>query len=258
MEFGSASSTFVTAPPPRLVGVTDDVAKTVVQPANGAESSSAGDRGLERRDTFTPSGRRPALEVEPTQAPEEADDPTAPRGKNGQPLSEAEQDQVEQLEARDREVRAHEMAHKNAAGQYATSGPTYTYQTGPDGQRYAVGGSVGIDLSPEETPEQTIEKMAVVRRAALAPAEPSSQDRKVAAQAAQIAMEARQEKLREEQAEAEDVKTDASGAAQSVDEAGSATASDGSTAGRTGDAASPTPSPKRAGFLERRPLDLYA
>jgi len=129
-------------------------------------------------------------------------DAGTPTGTDGEPLSEAEQKQVEELKQRDREVRQHEQAHKAAAGQYATSGPTYSYQTGPDGKRYAVGGSVGIDLSPEDTPEATIQKMAVVRRAAMAPAEPSSQDRAVAAQASQIASEARQELARERAADA--------------------------------------------------------
>ena len=119
---------------------------------------------------------------------------TTERAADGEPLTEAEQDQVEQLRARDREVRAHEMAHKAAAGGYARGGPTYSYQQGPDGKRYAVGGSVNIDVSPVPgDPQATIQKMAVVRRAALAPAEPSSQDRKVAAQASQTAATARQE-----------------------------------------------------------------
>lgn len=90
-----------------------------------------------------------------------------------------EQEMVKELQARDREVRAHETAHLAAGGQYA-SGPTYTYQTGPDGKRYAIGGEVQIDTSPEKTPEETIRKMDLVKRAALAPAEPSAQDVRVA------------------------------------------------------------------------------
>lgn len=141
----------------------------------------------------------------------ELSDASTGRKPNGEPLTDAEQKQVEQLRERDREVRAHEQAHKNAAGQYATSGPTYEYQQGPDGKRYAVGGSVGIDLSEEETPEETIQKMQVVRRAALAPAEPSSQDRKVAAQATQIAQEAQAE-LAQERTTERDGETDSSNA----------------------------------------------
>ena len=96
-------------------------------------------------------------------------------------LSEEEQAQVDQLRDRDREVRAHEQAHATVGGQYAGA-PSYTYQTGPDNQRYAVGGEVAIDVSPVEgDPEATIDKMSIVIAAALAPAEPSPQDRKVAA-----------------------------------------------------------------------------
>lgn len=98
-------------------------------------------------------------------------------------LTEEEQAVVRELRARDREVRAHEQAHAAVGGQYAGS-PTYEYQTGPDGQRYAVGGEVSIDTAPVDgDPEATIEKMEQVKAAALAPAEPSAQDRKVAASA---------------------------------------------------------------------------
>ena len=96
-------------------------------------------------------------------------------------LTEAEREMVQELGARDREVRRHEEAHARVGGQYAGQ-PSYTYQTGPDGKRYAIGGEVPIDVAPvPDDPEATIEKMEVVKRAALAPAEPSSADRRVAA-----------------------------------------------------------------------------
>lgn len=96
-------------------------------------------------------------------------------------LSPEAQRVVDDLRARDREVRDHEQAHKRVGGAYASE-PTYTYQTGPDGKRYAVGGEVRIDASPvADNPEATIQKMEIVKAAALAPAEPSSADRKVAA-----------------------------------------------------------------------------
>lgn len=94
-----------------------------------------------------------------------------------------EQDLIRELSNRDREVRAHEQAHAAVGGQYAGA-PTYQFQRGPDGVNYAVGGEVRIDISPAATPEETIRKMQVVRAAALAPLEPSPQDRSVAAQAA--------------------------------------------------------------------------
>jgi hypothetical protein len=112
----------------------------------------------------------------------------------GEELSDEDQERVEELEARDRAVRDHEAAHLAAAGSYASGGASFEYETGPDGKRYAVGGEVEIDTSPVEgDPAATISKMETVRAAALAPAEPSAQDRSVAAQAAAAAAEARRE-----------------------------------------------------------------
>jgi len=105
---------------------------------------------------------------------------------------ENEQQVISELAARDREVRAHEQAHAAIGGRYAGA-PQYTYQRGPDGVSYAVGGEVSIDVSEAATPQETILKMQVVRRAALAPAEPSSQDRRVASRAASIEAQARQD-----------------------------------------------------------------
>ena len=110
-----------------------------------------------------------------------------------------ELEQVQELAARDREVRAHEQAHAAAAGQYGSS-PSYEYVRGPDGVSYAVGGSVQIDTSPiPGDPEATLRKAEQLQRAANAPAEPSGQDRQVAAQAAQLAQQARAE-IREQAA----------------------------------------------------------
>ncbi|MCG7533044.1 catalase [Psychrobium sp. MM17-31] len=112
-------------------------------------------------------------------------------------FTEQEQAKIEELKERDREVVAHELAHANAGGQYAGS-PSYTYETGPDGVKYAVAGEVPIDTSKVAgDPQATIAKAAQIKRAALAPAEPSGQDRKVAAQADRMAAEARQELLKE-------------------------------------------------------------
>ena len=94
---------------------------------------------------------------------------------------------IRQLAATDRHVRAHEQAHLAAAGPYAIGGPSYSYAMGPDGHRYAVGGEVSLDTSPDPSdPEATIEKAKVIQAAANAPVDPSTQDRMVAAQAAQM------------------------------------------------------------------------
>lgn len=114
--------------------------------------------------------------------------------KQNQTLTEAEQKQVDELKARDREVKNHEQAHIAAGGSYVKGGASYDYQTGPDGKQYAVGGSVNIDTSPvQNNPEATIAKAQVIIKAALAPAEPSGQDQKVASSARQMMNEARQE-----------------------------------------------------------------
>ena len=113
---------------------------------------------------------------------------------NASELTQEEQQKVAELQARDAEVRTHEAAHLAAAGPLATSGASYTYETGPDGKKYAVGGEVSIDTAPVKgDPQATLEKAQTIQRAALAPAQPSGQDRKVAAAAAQMATQARQE-----------------------------------------------------------------
>jgi hypothetical protein len=101
---------------------------------------------------------------------------------------------LQQLRARDREVRAHEQAHKSAAGGLAAGAPSFQYTQGPDGRRYAVGGEVQIDTAPiPGDPRATIAKAQQIRRAALAPAQPSATDRKVAAQATAMEQQARAE-----------------------------------------------------------------
>ena len=123
----------------------------------------------------------------------------------GKQLTDEEKAEVRKLKQRDREVRQHEQAHVAAGGSHVTGGPTYTYEKGPDGKSYAVGGEVQIDTSAVDgDPQATIRKMQQVRRAALAPAQPSSQDRKVAAQASAAEQKARSE-LREQQNEEKEV-----------------------------------------------------
>jgi len=102
-----------------------------------------------------------------------------------------EQKQIDKLAAVDRSVRAHEQAHSSVAGRYAGS-TTYSFVRGPDGISYAVGGEVSIDTSSiPNDPEATIRKAQQIRMAANAPADPSSQDRRVASQAASLENEAR-------------------------------------------------------------------
>ena len=126
-----------------------------------------------------------------------------PKGIDGQELTEEEQQKVKEMKERHEEVRVHENAHKSAGGQYAAA-PTYTYETGPDGKRYITDGEVSIDIGEEKDPQATIEKMQVVKRAAMAPAEPSGQDRKVYQEANQKEAAARQELAEDKKEEAKE------------------------------------------------------
>ncbi|TYC75941.1 hypothetical protein FMN63_06070 [Stappia sp. BW2] len=172
------------------------------------------------------------------------DESTKDEDPDGDGLDKAEEKQVEKLKQRDQEVRAHELAHARVGGAHAGA-PSYTFQQGPDGKRYAIGGEVQIDTSKERTPEATIRKMQVVIRAATAPADPSSQDLKVAQQArAQISeaqAEVRQKKTEELSGDDGDgdvdaatgpdrdpVGTDSAKGAENADGAGSAEGGEGS------------------------------
>ncbi len=108
---------------------------------------------------------------------------SGPKGVDGEELSQQELAELADLKKIDRAVRAHEQAHVAAAGGLVQRGVSLSYQKGPDGQRYAVAGEVSIDTSKEADPADTVAKMRTVRAAALAPADPSPQDRKVAAAA---------------------------------------------------------------------------
>jgi len=109
-------------------------------------------------------------------------------------LSEQDLQQLQELKSRDRVVRAHESAHVAAGGGIVRGGANFSFQRGPDGVQYAVGGEVKIDASKVAgDPAATLQKAVRIQAAALAPAQPSSQDRNVAAQAAQMAIEARAE-----------------------------------------------------------------
>lgn len=125
---------------------------------------------------------------------------------------------IDELKARDAEVRQHEQAHLAAAGGLAVSGASYTYQRGPNGVNYAIGGEVQIDTSPGATPEETIARAATIQAAALAPAGPSGADRAVAAQAQQMETQARAELAQQQSQEATttDGKQDQPGAPERV------------------------------------------
>ncbi|MBV1927954.1 MAG: hypothetical protein KUG81_00360 [Gammaproteobacteria bacterium] len=126
-------------------------------------------------------------------APQESVKPSESTRKTSitQQLTAKELEQVRLLKNLDREVRSHEQAHAIVGGPYAGA-PNYQYTKGPDGQLYASSGHVKINSSEiAGDPAATLEKALQLKRAALAPAQPSQQDRRVAANAQQLAIEAR-------------------------------------------------------------------
>lgn len=156
-------------------------------------------------DPARPGGGLPGQEAE------------KPKGLDGKPrktpgdtveLSADAKAQVAKLQARDAEVKAHEQAHMAAGAGIVTGGASYSYQRGPDGRAYAVGGEVSIDASPVKgNPQATITKAMRIQAAALAPADPSGQDRAVAAQAATMAAQAANDAAKASTASAEPGKT---------------------------------------------------
>lgn len=122
------------------------------------------------------------------------EDSSEPKKTGKTQLTPEQEKEVEKLKKRDADVRAHEQAHVAAGGAYIKGGINYSYQKGPDGAMYAVGGEVSIDTSPvKDNPQATISKMEAVKAAALAPTDPSGSDRAVAATAQQEEAKAQQE-----------------------------------------------------------------
>jgi hypothetical protein len=148
----------------------------------------------------TQNGEKSPSGASPTQDPEQKQNPQV-------------QAAVEKLKSIEEKVKAHEAAHKS--GGAATGPVSYTYTRGPDGKNYITGGEVPITISTGQTPEETINRMQLVIQAALAPADPSPQDRAVAAQASTIQQAARQEKASASQQPGQEGAPDVPAASQS-------------------------------------------
>lgn len=157
---------------------------------SGTQSSKAQAGTSSSATTGTRTGDTDSADFSPEAREKAKTHDSNSHSTTGQPLTSQQKDEVTKLQERDQHVRAHEAAHQGAGGRYAGAA-SFTYQTGPDGRKYAIGGEVPIDVSPvKNDPKATIAKMEQVRAAALAPSDPSGADRQVAAQATQIELEA--------------------------------------------------------------------
>lgn len=169
-----------------------------------------------------PNSSKAATAQEQQDKPEESSASSASSKPGEKPRTEREEQLVQleiaELANRDREVRTHEQAHAAVGGVHAGA-PTYSYTRGPDGKRYASGGEVSIDVGAvANDPQATLSKMEIVIRAALAPAEPSAQDRSVASQAqAQMAV-ARAELAAQQRSDMEGAKAPADETAKESDD----------------------------------------
>jgi hypothetical protein len=150
---------------------------------------------------ISPLGRQIAEAAQKEAAQKEAAQKQSGQGSQANAdQSASQQKEIAELKETDRKVRAHEMAHLAAAGGLVRGGMSFSYKTGPDGVRYAVGGEVSIDTSPvADDPQATVRKAERIRRAALAPADPSPQDRKVATQADAMMRQAQMEEMQQKQ-----------------------------------------------------------
>jgi len=103
----------------------------------------------------------------------------------------SEQRVIEQLKARDREVRQHEASHSTNPELVKIGAASFDYTIGPDGKAYATGGKVTLSTGGAGTPEEALRKAEALKKAAMAPGEPSSKDFQAMNAAVAMEMEAR-------------------------------------------------------------------
>lgn len=166
-----------------------------ISTAEDAERSPTDPRLPEDKVSLSPEARR-SLDLRAGK------DGAAGQGKEGgiggpRKLDAEQEKQVTELKQRDAHVRQHEAAHQAAGGELAGSA-SFSYQTGPDGRSYAVGGEVPISARSGRTADETIAIARRVRAAALAPADPSPADLAAAAAAMQMEAKAQAQKRAEQ------------------------------------------------------------
>jgi len=212
MNISNVTSSLANAITPFAATEKSEVTNPVnASPMPPVKPSEQADKPSIRDQKSAPQQKNSEAEAEDPESETDAaaSEQKKPSSISTQGMSEQELATLMQLKSRDREVRSHEQAHQSVGGQYAGSA-SFEYQTGPDGSRYAVGGEVPIRMPVADgAPAEKIRQADQIIRAALAPAEPSSQDRAVAMRAMQLKQEAQSE-LRQQQSPAgEENKTSA-------------------------------------------------
>lgn len=87
---------------------------------------------------------------------------------------------LEKFKKTDANIRSHEQIHASIG--HTTTPIAYTYQQGPDGKMYAVGGSVKLDTSIPKDPKAALFKLDQLQKAASAPVDSSGSDNQISAQ----------------------------------------------------------------------------
>lgn len=179
--------------------VTDEKSRQASNSNGSVQLYDANGKETETRQAIDGRGEQASDQQSGEQGQQQSNGEREQSAKQRQ-AEQAEQQEIRELSARDMEVKAHEQAHAAIGGQYA-SAPSYSYERGPDGKQYAVGGEVQIDIAPVAgDPQATIQKMQQVRAAALAPAEPSAADRRIAGEALKRQLQAQSDLIQQNQA----------------------------------------------------------
>jgi len=87
---------------------------------------------------------------------------------------------LEKFKNKDAEIRTHEQVHASIG--HTTAPISYSYQQGPDGKMYAVGGSVRLETSMPDDPKAAAFKLDMLQKAASAPSNTSGADNAIASQ----------------------------------------------------------------------------
>lgn len=175
-------------------------------PTHTTDADADAERGA---GIYAARGHGPPAQT-PGKAAEATEEPPTPPVDPTE-LTEHERKEVEELKAREVEVRRREQAHAAQGGSHAAS-PQYKYETGPDGRRYIVDGSVSINVEKiDGDVKATLRKMETVIGAATGSDNPSPHDRSVASEARALAQEARAELSAEAVGRGEEAADDASG-----------------------------------------------
>nr|WP_243887040.1 putative metalloprotease CJM1_0395 family protein [Shewanella algae] len=163
--------------------------------SGSSSSRSSSQAGSEVKEGDDRAARQSTGEPNKTSAAEPKPDEAQQKQQQNRESREQQalEREIDSLMKRDTQVRSHEQAHAAVGGIHAGQ-PTFEFEKGPDGKRYAVEGEVQIDVSVVNgDPLATMAKMKQVYAAAMAPVDPSMADIRVAAEAMRKYNQAREE-----------------------------------------------------------------